>query len=179
MTSMHQRSPAAAPLSFRCAGVTHGRSRRYRIATFLMLTLSCMALLAAAAGCGSDTPDTRPEAVRVAEGALQAALGGDRVEFLGLVAPSFLAQARAEMPDVDDETLGGVLIAGFLEDIPFAGIVEAQYSLSEYPTGGTVVYAWGRFVDAEGNEMVIEEADAVRVPIVYEDGRPYIDLLNL
>ncbi len=83
------------------------------------------------------------------------------------------------MPETDDKTLGGVLIAGFLEDIPFSGTVEAQYSISESPTGGTVVYVWGRFVDADGNEMVIEEADAVRIPIVYEDGRPYIDLLDL
>jgi hypothetical protein len=117
--------------------------------------------------------------VQVVEGALRAALAGEKAEFVGYVAPSFLEQARAEMPDAGDETLGGVLIAGFLEDIPFAGIVDAQYDLSEGSSGGNTVYVWGRFTGVDGNEMVVAEADAVRVPIVHEDGRPYLDLLDL
>jgi hypothetical protein len=72
-----------------------------------------------------------------------------------------------------------VLIAGFLEDIPFTAIVEAQYSISDSPVDGTTIYIWGRFADADGNEMVIEEADAVRIPLWVEDGRLYLDLLDM
>ncbi len=174
------QSTAGAPPACDYAGGRHGRGMGSRTIALILLGLSCLALLAAVAGCGTEAPDTRPEEVQVAERALQAALGGEKIEFVGLVAPSFLAQARAEMPDTDDETMGGVLIAGFLEDIPFAGMVEAQYSYFEYMSGGkAAAYAWGRFIDAGGNEVVIEEADAVRVPLVYEEGRLYIDLLDL
>jgi hypothetical protein len=173
---------AGAPPACHHAGGRHGRGMGSRTIALIFLGLSCLALLAAAAGCGGEAPDTRPQEVQVAERALQAALGGEKIEFVGLVAPSFLAQARAEMPDTDDETLGGVLIAGFLEDIPFAGIVEPQYSYFDYeyeirPKAAT--YVWGRFIDAAGNEVVIDEADAIRIPLVYEDGRFYLDLLDL
>ena len=155
---------------------------RSRTATVILLVFSCVALLSAAAGCGGDTPETSPTAEQFAERALLAALNGERAEFVSMVAPSFLELARAEMPDIDDETLGGVLIAGFLEDIPFSGIIEARYGVWDYlvETGQTtVVYVAGRFLDAEGNEMVIGEADAVRIPLCVEDGRLYIDLLDL
>ncbi|MEW6555385.1 MAG: hypothetical protein AB1384_14000 [Actinomycetota bacterium] len=144
------------------------------------MAVSCLALLATAAGCGGEVPDARPREVQVAEAALQAALAGEKAEFVGYVAPSFLEQARAEMPDAGDEVLGGVLIAGFLEDIPFTGIVAPQYSYLGYAsTGKAAVYIWGRFTGADGDEMVIEEADAIRIPLVGEDGRPYLDLLDL
>lgn len=152
------------------------------VAARLLLVLACAALLTASVGCGGGTPDTRPLEVQVAEQALQAALGGEKADFLGLVDPLFLEQARAEMPDTDDETLGKVLIAGFLTGIPFAGVVEPQYSYFDYDyeiRSTAAVYVWGRFIDAAGDEVVIEEADAIRIPLVYEDGRYYLDLLDL
>lgn len=145
------------------------------IVPFLVATAAVV--VAAACGCGG-SPQTRPQEELVVERALQAALGGERTGFTGLVAPSFLAQARAEMPDSGDETLGGVLIAGFLEDIPFAGIVAAEYDAR---TSGdeSAVYVWGVFLDGNGAEMRISEGEALRVPLVREDGRWYIDPLDL
>jgi hypothetical protein len=178
LTISHRSDLGNAFPDRRRAGGRYSRNTRSRITALILLALICAALLAAAAGCGGDTPDTRPQEVQVAERALQVALGGERTEFVGLVAPSFLEQARAEMPDTDDETLGGVLIAGFLEGIPFTRMIEAQYSVGEN-NGDPSVYVWGSFVDADGAEVIIEEADAVRIPLVREDGRLYIDLLDL
>jgi len=175
------RTPGALSARRRVGG-RHGRGVRDRYAATVLMFTACLVLLSSAAGCGGDTPNTRPTAEQFVEKALLTALSGKRAEFVGLVAPSFLEVARAEMPDVDDETLGGVLIAGFLEDIPFSGIIEAQYGVWEYAveTGQTkVVYVSGRFIDGEGNEMVIGEADAIRIPLYVEEGRLYIDLLDL
>ena len=70
------------------------------------VALWCVALILFAAGCGGQGEARVPEEL-VAERTLRAALAGERAEFAGLVAPSFLTQARAEMPDSDDEILGG------------------------------------------------------------------------
>jgi hypothetical protein len=136
-----------------------------------------MMFLLAVMGCGG-SPETRPEEELLVEKALQAALGGERTEFVGLVAQSFLAQVRAEMPDTDDQTLGGVLIAGFLKGIPFEGILAAEYDI-ETDGDRAAVYVWGSFVDAGGAEISVSEAEALRIPLIREDGRWYIDLLDL
>jgi hypothetical protein len=154
------------------------RHRGYGPGLMLIGRVLAGLLIIAAAGCGSSYVDSRAEEEIVAERALQAALEGERAGFVKLVAPSFLEQLRAEMPDTDDEVLGGVIIAGFLERIPFAGIIEASYSIFEYPDG-IVVYVSGRFIADDGAEVVIGEADAVRIPLVFEDGRFCIDLLDL
>jgi len=134
-------------------------------------------LAVGAAGCGEPS-ETRVEEEVVAERVLLAALNGERAEFVTLVAPSFLAEVRAEIPDSDDETLGGVLIAGFLEGIPFSSLINASYEVAA--TGDeAVVYVWGSFLGPDGQEMVIEEAEAVRMPLIREDGRWYLDLLDL
>lgn len=143
----------------------------------LSCALACLIILASAAGCGGSSVP-RAEEELVAEKALQAALGGERAEFVTLVAPSFLAGARAEMPDSSDETLGGVLIAGFLEDIPFTGMRDAVYGV-ESAGDKAAVYIWGIFLDPSGVYMEIGEAEAVRIPLVRENGRWYIDLLDL
>ncbi len=140
----------------------------------LILLLLAPAFLA---GCGGSSV-SRPEQELVAEEALNTALRGEKVEFVNLVAPSFLAQARAEMPDAGEGTLGGILIAGFLEDIPFGGIVEASYEM-EADTDEAVIYVWGRFLGPDGQEIEIDKAEALRIPLVREDGRWYLDLLDL
>lgn len=141
------------------------------------VALWCVALILFAAGCGGQGEARVPEEL-VAERTLRAALAGERAEFEGLVAPSFLAQARAEMPDSDDEILGGVLIAGFLEDIPFAEVVAAEYGV-ETEGDRAAVYVWGTFAGAGGEEMTMSEAEAIRIPLVRENGRWYLDLLDL
>jgi len=145
--------------------------------SLLLVCALLVPLAAGAAGCG-ESSETRAEEEITAERALLAALNGEKTEFVTLVAPSFLAEVRAEMPDSDDETVGGVLIAGFLEGIPFSSLVEASYEV--VPAGDeAVVYVWGVFLAADGGEVVIEEAEALRIPLVREDGRWYLDLLDL
>ncbi|MBN2026060.1 MAG: hypothetical protein JW854_04810 [Actinobacteria bacterium] len=165
----------------RCGQGRGRRSFRAWSLHAIPLILACVLLpplAVGAAGCG-EPPETRAEEEVVAERVLLAALNGERSEFVTLVAPSFLAEVRAEMPDSDDETIGGVLIAGMLEGIPFAGIIEACYSVWEYSQQTVAVYVSGRFVDAGGAEITISEADAIRIPLVSEDGRWYLDLLDL
>ena len=143
---MHQRSPAAAPSLSHRAGVTHGRSWRDHTTTFSCLPCSCMALLAAAAGCGGEAPDARPEEVRVTERALQSALGGKKPEFVSLVAPSFLAQARAEMSRDGRQDPGwGCSSPVSSRTSPSAGRVESQYSISESPPAAPAGLRLGPF----------------------------------
>ena len=145
-----------------------------KILTYLF---ACLTLLAVAAGCGGSST-VRADEEQTVERAVQAALDGERAEFVTLVAPSFLEEARAEMPDAGDETLGGILIAGFLEDIPFAGIEDAAYEV-EATGDKAAVYLWGTFRDSAGAYMEISEAEALRIPLIRENGRWYIDLLDL
>lgn len=144
---------------------------------FLTVCMLLVPMVVCASGCGQPS-ETRAEEEVVAERALLAALKGEKAEFVTLVAPSFLAEVRAEMPDTDDETVGGVLIAGFLAGIPFSSPVETSYEVVQ-AGDEAVVYVWGVFLAPDGGEIVIEEAGAVRIPIVREDGRWYLDLLDL
>jgi hypothetical protein len=65
-----------------------------------VLAVAMLALAAViASGCGKKAAPQKSEEERVAEEALRAAMQGDGVGFLDLVAPSFLERARAEMPD--------------------------------------------------------------------------------
>jgi hypothetical protein len=142
-------------------------------AGFLPLLLA----LLVAAGCGgSSSQGVNQETL--AEKALRAAFNVRKAEFVSLVAPSFLEEARREMPDTDDETLGGVLIAGFTEKLPFAGVVDATYRL-DVQGEKAVVHVWGQFLDSQGTEISIAEAQALRIPIIKENGRWYLDLLDL
>jgi hypothetical protein len=145
---------------------------------FLVLTSACLLLLCFAAGCGgsSGVSGGGPEAV--VEQALRAALEGNEAAFASLVAPSFMREVRSQMPDAEEETLGQVLIAGFLEGVPFAGIVEATYGV-EADGDRAVVYVWGVFLDSSGNEIEIGEAEALRIPLVFEGGLWYLDMLDL
>jgi hypothetical protein len=144
----------------------------------LALTFACLLLLSFAAGCGGSSGAGGGGLEAVAEQALRAALEGNETAFANLVAPSFMQKVRSEMPDAEDETLGRVLIAGFLEDIPFAGIVTAAYGV-EADSDKAVVYVWGVFIDSSGNEIEIGEAGALRIPLVREEDRWYLDLLDL
>ncbi len=167
-----------------CSRGQSGHGRRYiaadnrRLAPPLLACALAALLLSAAAGCGGSPAAPRTEEEAVADRALRAALSGERAEFVALVAPSFVAQARAEMPETDDKTLGGVLIAGFLEGVPFTGIQDAAYVI-ETAGDKADVYVWGAFFAPDGSEMEISEGDALRIPLIYEDGRWYLDLLDL
>jgi hypothetical protein len=147
----------------------------FRILRAGILTLLLTLLIAA--GCGGSSSQGKNEET-LAEKAMRAAFNARRTEFVSLVAPSFLQEARREMPDAEDETLGGVLIAGFLDKLPFAGIVDATYRL-DVQGEKAVVHVWGQFLDAQGAEISIAEAQAVRIPIIKENGRWYLDLLDL
>jgi hypothetical protein len=143
------------------------------IAAFIVIFLA----LVACVGCsGSSSRGDDQQAL--AESAMQAALDGYKQEFISLVAPSFLGEARREMPDIEDESLGGILIAGFLESLPFAGIKSASYE-TEVLGEKAVVHVWGLFTDERGGEMSIPEAQAVRIPLIKENGQWYLDLLDL
>jgi hypothetical protein len=139
--------------------------------------LPLLLVLFLAAGCGGSSSQGGNEET-LAEKAMRAAFGAQRAEFVSLVAPSFLEEARREMPDTDDETLGGVFIAGFLNTLPFAGIVDAKYRL-DVQGEKAVVHVWGLFLGSQGEEISIPEAQAVRIPIIKENGRWYLDLLDL
>lgn len=144
----------------------------------VLLVAALVLAVGLAAGCGKTASPARSEEERVAEEALRAAMRGDGVAFLELVAPSFRERAKAEMPDADPETLGAVLLAGFAQDIPYS---EASELLFEVSTEGdrSVVHVWGDFQDLEGNRVTLDQAGALRVPLVREEGRWYVDLLDL
>ena len=151
--------------------------RRVRVWSPAVLVSACLILAGVLGGCGG-SPAPRPEEELIVDRALNAALQGEKAEFVTLVAPSFLEQARAEMPDVDDETLGGILIAGFLEDIPFHGIREAAYSINSAGDKADV-YVTGLFVGPDGQEIKVDGAEALRIPIIREGGSWYLDFLDL
>ena len=149
------------------------RLNRMTIIIFLFLLA-----LVAAAGCGEEASPSISGEQPLAEEALRAAFSGDNQSFLALVAPSFLAEASREMPDVEDEVLGGILVAGFLEDVPYTGIKEAR-SQVEAMGDEAVVHVWGVFLDENGEEVTVREGEALRITLVKEDGRWYLDLLDL
>lgn len=140
--------------------------------------LSILLALVAAVGCGGEASPSGSGEPSLAEEALKAAFAGDNQAFLALVAPSFLEEASREMPDVEDEVLGGILVAGFLEDVPYTGMKEVQ---SQVETAGdkAVAHVWGVFLDENGEEVTVREADALRITLVKENGRWYLDLLDL
>ncbi|MBC7254405.1 MAG: hypothetical protein H5T72_10625 [Actinobacteria bacterium] len=147
-----------------------------RLAVFALAALLMVALTAS--GCGKSAAPERSEEERVAEEAVRVAMRGDAVAFLQLVAPSFLERARAEMPDAEPETLGAVLLAGFSEEVPYAGAGDLFFEVSE-EGDRAVVHVWGEFLDAEGNAVSLGQGDALRVALRREEGRWYVDLLDL
>lgn len=149
-----------------------------RSTPLLIILFLCLLVLAAAAGCGGDVSSSGSSELPLAEEALKAAFDGENQTFLTLVAPSFLEEVRQEMPDAEDEVLGGILVAGFLEDVPYTGIKEAR---SQVETTGeeAVVHVWGVFLDENGEEVTVREAEALRITLVKENGGWYLDLLDL
>jgi hypothetical protein len=144
------------------------------VAAFALAALVLTSLL----GCGGGSPSQHGGEETVAEGALRTALAREGGRFISLVAPSFLEEARREMPGTEDGELGGVLIAGFLEGIPFVEIKNASYQV-EVQGDEAVVHVWGVFLDAGGGEVNIPEPQALRIPLIREGGRWYLDLLDL
>mgnify|MGYP001035254029 CR=1 FL=1 len=149
---------------------------RFTILTTILF--ASFLLLVAAAGCGGEAPEPVSGEQPLAEEALKAAFNGDNQAFLSLVAPSFLEEVGQEMPDVEDEVLGGILVAGFMEDVPYTGMKEVR---SQVDTSGdnAVVHVWGVFLDENGEEVTVREADALRITLVKENGKWYLDLLDL
>lgn len=142
------------------------------------LAVAILTLVTAAfAGCGGESTQVSEEQALV-EKAIKAALAGQYLQFLSLVAPSFVEEARREMPDATDEEIGGVLVAGLLKDLPFQSIRQANYEV-ETNRDKAVVHVWGGFLDFGGEEIDISEVDALRIPLVYEAGHWYLDLLDL
>jgi hypothetical protein len=139
--------------------------------------ITLLLVLVAAAGCGGEASESTSGEQSLAEEALNAAFKGDNQAFLALVAPSFLEEAGQEMPDVEDEVLGGILVTGFLKDIPYTGIIEANSQVDTYGDEA-VVHVWGVFLDENGEEIAVREADALRVTLVKENGRWYLDLID-
>lgn len=128
-------------------------------------------------GCGGDSRALSEEE-QVAERALRSAFAGEGGAFLRLVDPSFVQEARAEMPDADDETLGAILLSGFLRDIPYSGVSRPVYQVDREGEKA-VVHVWGSFLDGEGREVEVAEGEALRVPLLREGGRWYLDLLDI
>ncbi len=145
---------------------------------YLRSLVAFLLVAAAAFGCGRPASPVRSEEETVAERALQAAMSGDGVGFLDLVAPSFLERARAEMPDADAETLGAVLLAGFAQKIPYAGAEDLRFEVRD-EGDRAVVHVWGEFVDPGGGRTSLSEDRALRIPLRREEGRWYVDLLDL
>jgi hypothetical protein len=131
----------------------------------------------AAVSCGG-TSARLDEQQAVVDKAIQAAEGRDSARFLALVAPSFRDQARQQMPDVSEEDLGSLLASGFLEGLPFAVVKNAKYE-TEVNGDKAVVHLYGTFNDSQGAEVKIGEGEALRVPLVNEGGRWYLDLLDI
>ena len=149
-----------------------------RFTSLFVILFTLFLLLVAAAGCGGEASEPVSSEQSLAEEALNAAFNGDNQAFLALVAPSFLEEVGKEMPDVEDEVLGGILMSGFLEDMPYTGMKEAS---SQIDTSGdkAVVHVWGIFLDENGEEVTVREAEALRITLVKENGRWYLDLLDL
>jgi hypothetical protein len=144
----------------------------------LALAVTALVLIASVfAGCGG-TASRLDEPQAVVDDAIKAASGQDATGFLALVAPSFVEQARQQMPGASDAEVGGVMAAGFLEGLPFAALQSAEYE-TEVNGDKAVVHVYGTFLDASGQEVQIGQGDAVRVPLVNEGGRWYLDLLDI
>lgn len=146
-------------------------------ALFLALTVAAVVILAPA-GCGGGGGETENGEATVVEAAFNFAFEGDSSDFLSLVAPSLVEEARREMPEITDEELGAVMMAGFLRDLPYTGMVDVRY-MAELDGDRAVVHAWGTFHDERGEEVEISEMDALRIILVKEEGRWYLDLLDL
>ncbi len=82
------------------------------------------------------------------------------------------------MPDAADEELATVLVSGFLGGLPFASIKNASYE-TEVEGHKAVVHLWGVFTGSGGQEVNITQANALRIPLVNEGGRWYLDLLDI
>jgi len=82
------------------------------------------------------------------------------------------------MPDATNEELAAVLVSGFLEGLPFASIKSASYE-TEVEGDKAVVHLWGVFTDSGGEEVNLTQTDALRIPLVNEGGRWYLDLLDV
>jgi len=130
----------------------------------------------AVAGCGARSG--MDEQQLVVDKAINSAIAGDDLQFLSLVAPAFREEASLQMPEATEGELAAVMAAGFLEDIPFASIKSANYE-TEADADKAVVHLWGIFVDAGGEGISIELPDALRIPLVREGGRWYLDLLDI
>lgn len=141
-----------------------------------VLFVAC-ALVLYTSGCGKEPP-AKSEQEEVAERVLRAVAENDGMAFLGTVAPSYLDQARSEMPYVDDNTLGDVLLAGYARKVPFRGMTAPVFQVS-VEGDEAVVHVWGDFLGAEGEKVTLGEGQALRIPLVREGGRWYLDLLDL
>jgi len=144
---------------------------------FLLCFVALLSVPFSAAGCGGETP-ARSEEERVAERALQAALSGDGTSFAALVAPSYLERAGGEMPDADRETLGDVLSSRFSQSWSFRGVKAPVFEVQE-EGDKAVVHVWGEFEGAGGEPLEITRPQALRIPLIKEEGRWYLDLLDL
>ena len=149
-----------------------------RSTTLPVILIAIFLVLVAAAGCGGEASPSGSGEQPLAEEALKAAFNGDNLAFIAMVAPSFLEEVGREMPDVEDEVLGGLLVAGFLEGVSYTGIKEAR-SQVEATGDKAVVHVWGIFLDENGQEVTVREAEALRITLVKENGRWYLDLLDL
>jgi hypothetical protein len=129
------------------------------------------------AGCGQ-APSPSSEQQAVVDKAIKAAIAGENLQFLPLVAPSFREEAARQMPDATNEELAAVLVSGFLEGLPFASIKSASYE-TEVEGDKAVVHLWGVFTDSGGEEVNITQTDALRIPLVNEGSRWYLDLLDI
>lgn len=180
MDKLGRRKGAGERALFSCGvGGPRARRRKGRSAARAVLALLSLsvAFFLILPGCGSGT-GALSEEEQVAERALRSAFAGDGEAFLRLVDPSFVRGAREEMPDADDETLGVILLSGFLQDIPYSGMPRPRYQV-EQEGERAVVHVWGSFLDAEGREVEVAEEEALRVPLLREGGRWYLDLLDM
>lgn len=142
--------------------------------------VACLLLavtLLTAAGCGRPSLE-RSEEERVAEGVLKAVMERDGKTFLEMVAPSFLEQAKSEMPEADEETLGGVLLAGYSQKIPYREAENLVFQIQE-EGDRAAVHVWGDFRDWAGEKVTLTEGQALRIPLRREEGRWYLDLLDI
>jgi hypothetical protein len=144
---------------------------------FWLALALCAILLAGIAGCGGSSPSL-DEQQAVVDKAMRSLASGDLSRFLPLVAPSFVDEARRQMPEATDEELAGVLASGFRDQIPFTSIKSANYQ-TDVDDDHAVVHVWGSFVDSAGGSMEITQTQAIRVPLVKEEGRWYLDLLDI
>ncbi len=147
------------------------------LSVLALVLVSACAIVLCLGGCGKE-PLTRSEQEEVAERVLRAVAENDGMAFLGTVAPSYLDQARSEMPYADDGMLGDVLLAGYAQKVPFRRMTAPVFQVS-VEGDKAVVHVWGDFLGAEGQKVTLAEGQALRIPLVREGDRWYLDLLDL